>query len=384
LQKKNIAILGSTGSIGVQALEVIAEHPDLFAADVLTANNNVDLLIAQALQYKPRAVCIGNEAKYGDVADALRSSGVEVHAGTRAIADLAALDSVDLVLSAMVGFAGLVPTLNAVRHGKDIALANKESLVVAGRLIMEEAKHHQCRILPVDSEHSAIYQCLVGEASNTVEKLILTASGGPFRGKSRSELEGVTVEQALRHPNWDMGAKITIDSATLMNKGLEVIEARWLFGMQADDIDVVVHPQSIIHSMVQFEDGSIKAQLGLPDMRLPIQYAFSFPQRVPSGNQRFDFRAYPRFTFEQPDTDTFRNLYLAYQSLINGGNMPCILNAANEVAVQAFLENKISFLQIPDLIETAMATVNHLEQPDLDDLLETDKIAREKALDRIE
>ena len=379
MDKKRIAILGSTGSIGTQALEVISSHPEFFEVEVLTAMNNAELLIAQSILHVPNAVVIGNEKLYGDVKDALKNHPVKVYCGGDAIAQVAAFESVDMVLTAMVGFSGLKPTIEAIRAGKDIALANKETMVVAGELVMEEARLNKVNIIPVDSEHSAIFQCLTGEPLNSIEKLILTASGGPFRGKGLDILEKVTPGQALCHPNWCMGPKITIDSATLMNKGLEVIEARWLFGCPADKIEVVVHPQSIIHSLVQFTDGSIKAQMGLPDMRLPIQYAFSYPRRLESALERFSFNEYPQLTFEQPDTKIFRNLALSYEALRNGGNWPCILNAANEVAVEAFLENKIGFLDIPDLIERTMGKSDFLKNPSLDDYFETDLVTRRVA-----
>jgi 1-deoxy-D-xylulose-5-phosphate reductoisomerase len=379
MDKKRIAILGSTGSIGTQALEVISSHPESFEVEVLTAMNNAELLIEQSIVHVPNAVVIGNEKLYGDVKDALKNHPVKVYCGGDAIAQVAAFESVDMVLTAMVGFSGLKPTIEAIRAGKDIALANKETMAVAGELVMEEARLNQVNIIPVDSEHSAIFQCLTGEPLNSLEKLILTASGGPFRGQGLDILEKVTPGQALCHPNWCMGPKITIDSATLMNKGLEVIEARWLFGCPANKIEVVVHPQSIIHSMVQFTDGSIKAQMGLPDMRLPIQYAFSYPRRLESALERFSFTEFPQLTFEQPDTKIFRNLALSYEALRNGGNWPCILNAANEVAVEAFLENKIGFLDIPDLIERTMGKSDFLKNPSLDDYFETDLVTRRVA-----
>ncbi|MDF1574929.1 MAG: 1-deoxy-D-xylulose-5-phosphate reductoisomerase [Bacteroidales bacterium] len=381
--QKRIAILGSTGSIGTQALEVISQHPDKFSVEVLTAFNNVDLLIEQSLRYQPNMVVIGNEQHYNKVRRELESQPIKVFCGEDAIAQISSFDSVDMVLTAMVGFSGLKPTIEAIRAGKSIALANKETLVVAGELIMKEAEHKRVTIIPVDSEHSAIFQCLAGEGYNSIEKIILTASGGPFRGREREELELVTPEQALRHPNWCMGPKITIDSATLMNKGLEVIEARWLFGMGTDKIEVVVHPQSIIHSMVQFTDGSIKAQMGLPDMRLPIQYAFSYPERFSSDFERFDFRNYPSLTFEDPDTKNFRNLALSYEALKVGGNWPCILNAANEVAVDAFLKEKIGFLAIPDLIESTLNRSDFIKAPELEDYYNSDLQARRVAQEQI-
>ncbi len=377
--QKRIAILGSTGSIGTQALEVIKGHPDRFEVEALTAWNNVDLLIEQSKRFVPNVVVIGNEKHHARVKDALAAYPVKVYCGVDAISQVVAFESVDIVLTAMVGFSGLRPTMEAIRAGKDIALANKETLVVAGELIIREAVMHGATIIPVDSEHSAIFQCLAGERSNEIEKLILTASGGPFRGKGESYLRDVTPEAALKHPNWLMGPKITIDSATLMNKGLEVIEARWLFDVGHEHIEVVVHPQSVIHSMVQFNDGSIKAQMGLPDMRLPIQYAFSFPGRYHSEFERFSFLDYPELTFEQPDTKIFRNLAISYEALKKGGNWPCILNAANEVAVEAFLEKKIGFLGIPEVIEKTLLRTDYIGAPVLEDYFETDRLARRVA-----
>jgi 1-deoxy-D-xylulose-5-phosphate reductoisomerase len=374
--KKKIAILGATGSIGTQALEVIQAHPESFELEVLTANANASLLIQQALTFKPNVVVICEESLYGQVFDALDPHHIKVYAGQRALESVVQMGTVDLVLTAMVGFAGLRPTIKAIEAGKDIALANKETLVVAGELITRLAREKGVNIFPVDSEHSAIFQCLAGEFQNPIEKIILTASGGPFRGKNREFLQSVSRQQALRHPNWDMGAKITIDSASLMNKGLEVIEAKWLFDLRQDQIEVVVHPQSIIHSLVQFEDGSIKAQLGLPDMKLPIQYALGYPHRLKSDFPRFSFLDYPQLTFERPDLETFRNLQLAYDALKQGGNMPCILNAANEVAVAAFLREEIGFLQMPEIIEGCMAKVPYIAHPSLDDYLETDRETR--------
>ena len=345
--KKRIAILGSTGSIGKQALEVAELHREVFSIEVLTAQDNADLLIEQAIRFRPREVVIGNEALYAKVFSALNPFSIQVHSGAAALVSVVELDTVDIVLTAMVGYAGLLPTIHAIKAGKNIALANKETLVVAGELITKLAEEHGVHIYPVDSEHSAIFQCLTGESENPVEKIILTASGGPFRGKDRTFLSSVTKAQALKHPNWVMGAKITIDSATLMNKGLEVIEAKWLFDLTGRQIEVVVHPQSIIHSMVQFRDGSIKAQMGLPDMKLPIQYALHYPYRLQSDYPRLDFMAHPALTFEKPDTDTFRNLALAYAAMEKGGNAACILNAANEIAVDAFLKDKIGFLIYP-------------------------------------
>ncbi len=376
---KRIAILGSTGSIGTQALQVIAAHPDHFQVEVLTAQHNADLLIEQSLAFRPNVVVIGNEDLYDKVFAALDPAGVKVYTGPKALNSVVEMDTVDLVLTALVGYAGLQPTLRALAAGKPIALANKETLVVAGELVTRLAREKGVNIYPVDSEHSAIFQCLVGEFHNPIEKLILTASGGPFRGKDRQYLRTVTKAQALKHPNWSMGAKVTVDSATLMNKGLEVIEARWLFNVEAARIEVVVHPQSIVHSLVQFEDGSIKAQMGLPDMKLPIQYALGFPHRLPSDFPRFDFTRYPSLTFEPPDTDTFVNLSLAYQALGQGGNMPCILNAANEVAVQAFLREQVGFLEIPDVVATCMAKVPYIAHPAYEDYVQTDRETRRLA-----
>lgn len=380
---KHIAILGSTGSIGTQALDVVDRHPENFTVEVLTAQNNWELLVQQAIKFKPNTVVIANEDYYEKVFDALDVHDIKVYAGNNALSHVVQMEEVDVVLTALVGYSGLVPTVKAIESGKDIALANKETLVVAGELITKLALEHNCNILPVDSEHSAIFQCIIGEYQNPIEKLILTASGGPFRGKKREELLQITKEQALKHPNWDMGAKITIDSATLMNKGLEVIEAKWLFGTDLDQIEVVVHPQSIIHSMVQFEDGSIKAQLGLPDMRLPIQYALTFPDRFKADYPRFDFAQYPQLTFEKPDTETFRNLQLAYDALGKGGNHPCILNAANEIAVSEFLKDKIGFLEISDVIAECLAKVSFVKQPSLEDFINTDKETRIKAIELI-
>jgi 1-deoxy-D-xylulose-5-phosphate reductoisomerase len=381
--QKRIAILGSTGSIGTQALDVISRHPDKFEVEVLTALNNVDLLIEQSIKHSPNVVVIGNEHHYEKLKSTLEQFPIKVYCGTEAIAQVTTFDSVDMVLTAMVGFSGLKPTIEAIRAGKSIALANKETLVVAGEMIMKEAAAKQVPIIPVDSEHSAIYQCLVGEGGNPIEKIFLTASGGPFRERGLKELEMVTPDEALRHPNWCMGPKITIDSASLMNKGLEVIEARWLFGVGPDDIEVVVHPQSIIHSMVQFTDGSIKAQMGLPDMRLPIQYAFSYPDRFESDFERFDFFKYPSLTFGQPDTKIFRNLALAYEALRKGGNWPCILNAANEVAVEAFLKERIGFLQMSEIIESTLSRSTFIKEPVLEDYFNSDLQARRVAQEQI-
>ncbi len=373
---KKIAILGSTGSIGTQALEVVDAHPGRFEVEVLTANNNVDLLIEQAKKYDPNTVVIGNKEKYPQLSKALENTDVKVYAGEEAIAQVVQIGSVDVVLTAMVGFAGLLPTINAIQAGKQIALANKETLVVAGDIITKLSLENKVSILPVDSEHSAIFQCLAGEFHNPIEKIILTASGGPFRGEKLEFLRKVTRCQALNHPNWSMGDKITIDSASMMNKGLEAIEARWLFNVQPSDIEVVVHPQSIVHSLVQFEDGSIKAQLGLPDMRLPIQYAMTFPERYKSDFPRFNFMDYPELNFEKVDVKVFRNLDLAYQAMQQGGNMPCILNAANEVAVDGFLKQRIGFVEMSDVIERTMMKASVVSQPTLDDYLQSNTEAR--------
>ncbi|GGG86024.1 1-deoxy-D-xylulose 5-phosphate reductoisomerase [Parapedobacter pyrenivorans] len=374
--KRKIVLLGATGSIGTQALEVVRAHPNRFEMQVLTAATNAELLIQQALEFRPQAVVITDEGKYAEVKAALTGTSIEVLAGSAALEEVVQYDGVGLVISALVGSAGLRPTIAAIKAGKDIALANKETLVVGGQLVMELVSKHGVNLLPVDSEHSAIFQCLVGESNNPIERVYLTASGGPFRGKDRAYLASVSHEQALCHPNWVMGAKITIDSATLMNKGLEVIEAKWLFGLEARQIDVVVHPQSAVHSLVQFEDGSIKAQLGPADMRLPIQYALTYPNRVGNNFKRFNFADFPSLTFEQPDTDTFRNLALAYRALELGGNVPCILNAANEEVVAAFLKGGVGFLQMSDIIEETMATVGHIAKPSLDDYLRTDRESR--------
>ena len=374
--KKYIALLGSTGSIGTQALEVIRANKDRFVVEVLTAENNAELLIKQAIEFKPNVVVIGNESLYDRVKNALDPFHIKVYCGAKSLVSVVEMESIDVVLTALVGYAGLLPTIHAIKAGKHIALANKETLVVAGDLVTALALKHKVAILPVDSDHSAIFQCLPGEGMNAIEKVILTASGGPFRGKNRKDLLAVTKAQALNHPNWSMGAKITIDSASLMNKGLEVIEAKWLFGLDADQIDVIVHPQSIIHSMVQFEDGSIKAQMGLPDMKLPIQYALGFPERLKSTYPRFDFLAYPSLTFEKPDLDTFLNLSLAYEALRKGGNMACILNAANEIAVEKFLHDEITFLEMPDLIAKCMAKIPYIAIPALDDYIQSDTETR--------
>jgi len=375
-EKKRVALLGSTGSIGVQTLEVIKSHSDRFEVEVLTAQHNAELLIRQALDFSPNAVVIGNEQKYTMVKEALEPQGIKVYTGMSALAQIVEMDTIDVVLTALVGYAGLIPTIHAIESGKNIALANKETLVVAGELITNLARTKGVNIYPVDSEHSAIFQCLVGEFHNPIEKLILTASGGPFRGRDRDFLKTVTKEQALKHPNWDMGAKITIDSASLMNKGLEVIEAKWLFGVDPSQIEVVVHPQSIVHSLVQFEDGSIKAQLGLPDMRIPIQFALTYPERFSSDFPRFDFAQYPALNFEKPDLETFRNLQLAYDALERGGNAACILNAANEIVVSAFLEDRVGFLEMSDIINETLNAVDFVKQPSLEDFIETDKKSR--------
>lgn len=374
---KNIVILGSTGSIGTQTLEVLQENPSRFKVLALSANTNADLLIMQAKQFLPIYVVIVDETQYTKVKQALHPLGIHVLSGSDALLEIVQIPQADIVLTAMVGFSGLKPTIAAIKAGKDIALANKETLVVAGDLIMQLAKQHQVKILPVDSEHSAIFQCLVGEVSNPLEKIILTASGGPFRGMKIADLQKVTKNQALKHPNWSMGAKITIDSASLMNKGLEVIEAKWLFNLTSEQIEVVVHPQSIIHSLVQFQDGSIKAQLGLPDMKLPIQYALAYPQRIANNFPRFNFIQYPQLNFEPADVRTFRNLALAFEALAQGGNMPCIVNAANEMAVQFFLEDRIGFLDIPTIIENCMQKTFFIASPSFEDYLRTDTEVRE-------
>jgi 1-deoxy-D-xylulose-5-phosphate reductoisomerase len=375
--KKRIAILGSTGSIGTQSLEVIARNPDHFEVEVLTANNNTSLLIEQARQFIPNVVVIGNEEKYQQVKESLLDLPVKVYAGNKALEQVVQMESIDMVLTAMVGYSGLLPTIKAIEAGKHIALANKETLVVAGDIITKLARQKNVGILPVDSEHSAIFQCLTGEYMNPIEKIMLTCSGGPFRGKTREEIRHIKPADALAHPNWDMGAKITIDSATLMNKGFEMIEAHWLFGLSPDDIEVVVHPQSIIHSLVQFRDGSIKAQLGLPDMRLPIQYALSYPERFANDFPRFSFLDYPKLTFEQPDLKNFRNLALAFEAIRMGGNMPCVLNAANEVVICAFLMQKIGFIEMSEIIETVMEKADYLAQPSLEDYISTNATTRD-------
>lgn len=374
--KKKIAILGSTGSIGTQALQVIEEHSDLYEAYVLTANHQVDKLIAQARKFCPEAVVIADESLYPKLQEALADLPIKVYCGAEALCQVVTEDPVDIVLTALVGFAGLRPTISAIRAHKPIALANKETLVVAGELIDALAAEYNVPILPVDSEHSAIFQCLVGEIGNPIEKILLTASGGPFRTFTKEQLTQVTKEQALKHPNWSMGAKITIDSASMMNKGFEVMEARWLFGVKPEQIEVLVHPQSIIHSAVQFEDGAIKAQLGMPDMRIPIQYAFSYPDRLRSDFPRIDFGLCRQLTFEHPDTEKFRNLALAFEAIRRGGNMPCIINAANEIANAAFLHDEVSFLGMSDVIEQTMQQASFIQKPTFDDYMETDREAR--------
>lgn len=376
---KKLAILGSTGSIGTQALEVVEEQKEFFQVEVLTANSNVELLIKQAKRYNPNAVVIVDESKYEELKSALWDDGIKVFAGEKALEEVVQMQEIDVVLTALVGYAGLKPTVAAIKAGKHIALANKETLVVAGELINELVAKYKVNLYPVDSEHSAIFQCLTGEFLNPIEKIYLTASGGPFRGYSSEQLAAVTKAQALKHPNWEMGAKITIDSASMMNKGLEVIEAKWLFDLKPNQIDVVVHPQSIVHSLVQFEDGSMKAQMGLPDMKLPIQYALSYPDRLKNELTRFNFMDYPELNFEAPDKKTFRNLALAYDSMEKGGNSPCVLNAANEVAVDAFLKDKISFLGMSGLIESCLESVDFIKSPTIDDYVNTDKYTREKA-----
>ncbi len=375
-QKKRIAIFGSTGSIGTQALDVIRTHSSMLKVEILTAQTNYELLIKQALEFTPNAVVIGEESKFNLVKDALSTTDIKVFAGEKALEEVADFDTYDVILTAIVGFAGLRPTLKAVKKGKVIALANKETLVVAGDIVMQQAMQFRSPIIPVDSEHSAIFQCLVGEACNPIEKIILTASGGPFLGKKPNFLVNVKRDHALQHPNWSMGAKISIDSATLMNKGLEMIEAKWLFNLKPSQIEVIVHPQSIVHSIVQFEDGSMKAQMGLPDMKLPIQYALGFPERMKNDFPRFDFKKYQSLTFEEPDYKTFRNLGLSIEALKAGGNKPCILNAANEIAVWAFLKNRIGFLDITAVVEKTMQKIAFIENPTLDEYFETDGEAR--------
>ena len=381
--KKRLAILGSTGSIGIQALEVVVEQKELFDVEVLTAFRNADLLIKQALVHQPNVVVIGDESLYNKVSNKLSSQQIKVYAGVEALSQVVQMESIDLVLTALVGYSGLQPTLSAINAGKNIALANKETLVVAGELVTKLAKEKGVNIYPVDSEHSAIFQCLAGEFDNQIEKIILTASGGPFRGMDRNALFQVTKKQALKHPNWDMGAKITIDSASMMNKGLEVIEAKWLFALQTDQIEIIVHPQSIVHSLVQFRDGSMKAQLGLPDMKLPIQYALTYPDRLPNKFPRFNFLDYPNLTFEQPDLKTFKNLQLAFEALKRGGNSPCIINAANEVVVDAFLHDKVDFVQMSDIIAETLQKCTFVESPSLEDYIFSDAQARRLTLDNI-
>ena len=373
---KHIAILGSTGSIGTQTLDVVEANPNLFVVDVLTANSNVDLLVAQAKKYQPNVVVIAREDKYQQLSEALRGEDIKVYAGSDAIAQVVSMSSIDVVVTAMVGYSGLLPTINAIKAKKNIALANKETLVVAGEIIQKLALENGVSIYPVDSEHSAIFQCLIGEFENPVEKIYLTASGGPFIGKDRKFLETVTSKQALKHPNWEMGAKITIDSASMMNKGFEVIEAKWLFDLKPEQVDVIVHPQSIVHSLVQFEDSSMKAQMGLPDMKVPIQFALTYPKRVKTSFDRFNFLDYPKLTFEPADTKNFRNLALAYEAMNKGGNMPCIINAANEIMVEAFLKDQVGFLQMSDIIETCMQKASFIAKPVYDDYVASDSEVR--------
>ncbi len=373
--KKRIAILGSTGSVGTQSLDVISRFSELFEVEVLTAYNNVQLLIEQAIIFQPNAVVIANDDKFQMLSEALKNYPIKVYAGIPALEQIVQMESIDIVLAAMVGYSGLMPTISAIKAGKTVALANKETLVVAGEMITVMARERKVEIIPVDSEHSAIFQCLVGEP-DAIEKVYLTASGGPFRGKDRQFLKNVTKKEALRHPNWEMGAKITIDSATMMNKGLEIIEARWLFNLEPDQIEVVIHPQSILHSMVQFKDGSIKAQMGLPDMKLPILYAFSYPERIKSDFPRFSFNDYPKLSFESPDLENFPNLFLAYYAMKTGGTMPCVMNASNEIAVDAFLNDRIGFNDIPDVIEKTMDRIPVLQSPGLIDYQDADREAR--------
>jgi 1-deoxy-D-xylulose-5-phosphate reductoisomerase len=382
-QKKRIAIFGSTGSIGKQALEVISAHPEKFEVEVLTAQNNAMELIQQAKKYNPNAVVIGNDEHYQIVKEALSGHDIKVYAGENALSSVAQMETIDIVLTALVGYSGLRPTMKAIEAGKTIALANKETLVVAGELVTSLAKKKGVNIYPIDSEHSAIFQCIVGEFHNKLEKIILTASGGPFRGRKRQELVSITKAQALKHPNWTMGAKITIDSATLMNKGLEVIEAKWLFGLKPQQVEVIVHPQSIIHSVVQFEDGSMKAQMGLPDMRIPIQFALTYPERLKSDFPRFDFLNYPALTFEKADTETFRNLALSFEALNRGGNSPCVLNAANEVAVAEFLKDNVGFLEMSEIVERCLEKTSYIQSPTYEDYVNTDKETRIRALELI-
>jgi 1-deoxy-D-xylulose-5-phosphate reductoisomerase len=377
---KKVAILGSTGSIGTQSLQVISEHPELFEVVVLTARNNVELLVKQAIQFKPKHVVISNGEHYDLLKEALYSMDMEIHAGEKMLEEIVQVEEADIVVSALVGFAGLLPTVSAIKAGKDIALANKETLVVAGELITSLLKQYNCSVYPVDSEHSAVFQCLAGESDSTVEKIYLTASGGPFRGMTTEQLKNVTKSQALDHPNWCMGDKVTIDSASLMNKGLEAIEAKWLFHLDPEKIEVIVHPESIVHSIVQFYDGSMKAQMGLPDMRFPIQYALGYPDRIPNHFPRFSFIDYPELHFEKPDIRLFKSLDIAFNAMRQGGNMPCIMNAANEVAVDAFLHDSLSFVEIPGLIEKTMNRMDFIEHPTLKDYKESDASARDIAL----
>lgn len=379
---KNLAILGSTGSIGTQTLMVVDEHPEMFNVEILTANDNADLLIEQAIRYEPSSVIIANELHYSKVADALEEYDIKVFAGSTSIADIVTSDAIDVVVVALVGYSGLIPTINAIKAEKTIALANKETMVVAGQLINDLLDIYEATILPIDSEHSAILQCLTGEKS-FIDRILLTASGGPFIGKDQNFLQNVTPQQALKHPNWDMGAKITIDSASLMNKGFEMIEAKWLFGVPMDKIDVLIHPQSIIHSMVSFIDGSVKAQLGIPDMRIPIQYALTYPYRKPLNCSKLSLKDMAKLSFEEPDKKSFRNLQLAIDAMDRGGNMPCVLNAANEIAVEGFLNERINFLQMSDLIEEVLGKVKFIETPGLDDYIDTNYIARIRALEYI-
>ncbi|MBN2595446.1 MAG: 1-deoxy-D-xylulose-5-phosphate reductoisomerase [Marinifilaceae bacterium] len=377
---KHIAILGSTGSIGTQTLEVVEANPDVFIVDVLTANNNIELLIQQAKKFHPDVVVIACEEKYTELSEALKDEPIKVYAGIDAIAQVVQMSSIDVVVTAMVGYSGLLPTIKAIEAKKNIALANKETLVVAGEIIQKLALENGVNIYPVDSEHSAIFQCLSGEFDNSIEKIYLTASGGPFRGKDKKFLENVSSKQALQHPNWDMGAKITIDSASMMNKGFEAIEAKWLFDLKPSQIDVIVHPQSIVHSIVQFEDGSMKAQMGLPDMKLPIQFALTYPKRLKTGFQRFNFLDYPNLSFEAADSKNFRNLDLAFQAMEKGGNLPCIVNAANEIVVDAFLRDEVGFLRMSDIIENCMHKTGFIKNPGYEDYMLTDNEARKMAL----
>jgi 1-deoxy-D-xylulose-5-phosphate reductoisomerase len=383
MSKKRIAILGSTGSIGIQSLDIVRTHPDKFAVEILTAGNNTKLLIQQAREFHPDIVVIANDNHYEELSKALSGLDIKVYSGQKSVSQVVESDNIDMVLNAIVGFAGFEPTVRALRSRKPIALANKESIVAGGELVSQLAIEYRTFLIPVDSEHSAIFQCLAGESANALEKVYLTASGGPFRGKDKQFLEKVSPEEALKHPNWNMGDKITIDSASLMNKGLEVIEARWLFGLKPDQIEVIIHPQSVIHSMVQFHDGSVKAQLGHPDMRLPIIYALSYPDRLPSEFKRFSITDYPNLTFESPDLKNFRNLALAFEALKAGGNIPCALNAANEIVVRAFLDRKITFLQMPEIIEKCLEYISYIEKPNFDDYIETNEEARAMAINYI-